>query len=150
MENTVNPSVGTRIASFLFFLVLTVASFWWFIASIYGTLNALHDGAEVVAFSKGAMYALGAGIILLLFVILGVYQNLKKVDFSGRQTKWATKAFILAVVAMFVFPMIAHLSVGSLAEKRGYSECEEMSYRWLLYKKVVYVSGQDVCHGSGR
>jgi hypothetical protein len=145
MANTDNASRMTRFASFLFFVILTIASFWWFIASSYGTLHSLFYGSEVVYFSKGAMYSLGAGIVLLLLTLLGVYQNVKKTDLSKSQTKLATKIFVLSAVVMFVFPIVAHFSVNSIATKKGYFECKEMGYQWLLYKKIVYVNSQVVC-----
>jgi len=145
MEDTHNASIMTKIASFLFFVILTFASFWWFIASSYGTLHSLFYGNEVVYFSKGAMYSLGAGIVLLLLTLLGVYQNVKKTDLSKAQSKLATKVFVLSTVTMFVFPVVAHFSVNNLATKYGYFECKEMSYQWLLYKKIVYVNSQAAC-----
>jgi di/tricarboxylate transporter len=145
MEDTYNASIMTKVASFLFFVILTIASFWWFVASSYGTLHSLFYGNEVVYFSKGAMYSFGAGVVLLLLTLLGVYQNVKKNDLSKAQTKWATKIFVLSTVAMFVFPVVAHFTVNNFATKNGYFECKEMSYQWLLYKKIVYVNSQAVC-----
>ncbi|KKO47511.1 hypothetical protein VT06_16700 [Arsukibacterium sp. MJ3] len=145
MKDIDNASIMTRIASFLFFVILTIASFWWFIASGYGTLHSLSYGNEVVYFSKGAMYSLGTGIVLLLLTLLGVYQNVKKTDLSKAQTKLATKIFVLSTVVIFVFPVVAHLSVNTIATRNGYFECKEMSYQWLLYKKIVYVNSQAVC-----
>jgi hypothetical protein len=145
MEDTDNTSIMTKVASFLFFVILTIASFWWFIASSYDTLHSLFYGNEVVYFSKGAMYSLGAGIVLLLLTLLGVYQNVKKTDLSKSQTKLATKIFVLSTVAMFVFPIVADFSVNTIATQNGFFECKEMSYQWLLYKKIVYVNSQAVC-----
>lgn len=145
MNDTSNTSIMTKIASFLFFVILTIASIWWFIASSYSTLYSLFYGNEVVYFSKGAMYSLGAGIVLLLLTLLGVYQNVKKIDLSKSQTKLATKIFVLSAVMMFVFPIVAHLAVNTIATRNGYFECKEMSYQWLLYKKIVYVNSQAVC-----
>jgi hypothetical protein len=145
MVDTHNASIMAKVASFLFFVILTIASFGWFIASSYGTLHALFYGNEVVYFSKGAMYSLGAGVVLLLLTLLGVYQNVKKTDLSKAQTKLATKVFVLSTVTMFVFPIVAHFSVNNLATQNGYFECKEMSYQWLLYKKIVYVNSQAVC-----
>ena len=145
MENVGNTSIMTKAVSFLFFVILTIASFWWFIASSYGTFHSLFYGDDVVYFSKGAMYSLGSGIVLLLLTLLGVYQNVKKIDLSKYQTMWATRVFILATVAMFVFPIVAHLSVDKLTAENGYSKCKEMNYQWLLYEKIVYVNSQAVC-----
>jgi len=132
MEDTDNISIITKVASFLFFVFLTIASFWWFITSSYGTLYSLFYGSEVVYFSKGAMYSLGAGIVLLLLTLLGIYQNVKKTDLSKSQTKLATKVFILSTIAMFVFPVAAHFSMHTIATRKGYFECKEMSYQWLF------------------
>ena len=145
MKGTDHKSIITRVASFLFFVFLTVASFWWFIVSSYGTFHSLIYGDEVVYFSKGAMYALGAGIVLLLLTMLGAYQNVKKTDLSEPQARLATRLFVLSTVAMFVFPFFAHFSVNTIATKNGYFECKEMSYQWLLYKKIVYVNSQTAC-----
>ena len=145
MEDTENISIMTKVASFLFFVILTVASFWWFIASSYDTLHSLFYGNEVVYFSKGAMYSLGAGIVLLLLTLLGIYQNVKKTDLSKSQTKLATKVFVFSMVAMFVFPLAAQFSVNTIASRNGYFECKEMSYQWLLYQNIVYVNSQAVC-----
>lgn len=145
MEHESNVSIVTKILSFLFFAILTIASFWWFIVSSYKTVHSVFNGDEVVLFSKGAMYSLGAGIILLLLTLLGVYQNIKKTELSVVQTKWATQIFILVTVSMFVFPMAAHFTVSKLMDKKGYYECEKMNYQWLLYKKLVYAADEFVC-----
>jgi len=145
MEHEHRGSIVTKVSSFLFFVILTIASFWWFFVSSYGTLQSVFYGDDVVHFSKGAMYSLGAGIILLLLTLLGVYQNTKKVDLSKTQTKWAARGFILATVSMFVFPIAAHVSVDRLTAINGYLECKEMNYQWLLYEKIVYVNSQSVC-----
>ena len=145
MDNVDIPSIMTKVASFLFFLTLTIASFWWFIASSYDTFNSLFYGDDVVYFSKGAMYSLGSGIVLLLLILLGIYQNIKKMDLSKYQTKWATRVFILATITMFVFPIVARFSVDKLTAKNGYFQCKEMNYQWLLYEKIVYVNSQAVC-----
>jgi hypothetical protein len=145
MEHENSGSVATKILSFLFFVILTIASFWWFIVSSYNTLHSVFYGEEVVLFSKGAMYSLGAGIILLLLTLLGVYQNIKKIDLSIAQTKWATRIFILATVSMFIFPIVAHFTVSKLTAKKGYFECKEMNYQWLLYKKLVYTTNEHAC-----
>lgn len=138
-------SMVTKISSFLFFFILTIASFWWFIVSSYGTLRSVFFGDKVVYFSKGAMYSLGAGIVLLLLILLGIYQNIKKSDLSKAQEKCATRVFMLATAMMFVFPIAAHFSVSKLTAHRGYFECEEVKYKWLLYEKIVYVTSQSAC-----
>ncbi|CAH0990984.1 hypothetical protein SIN8267_01085 [Sinobacterium norvegicum] len=145
MENTHNASTMTKFTSFLFFIFITSASLWWFIASSYGTFNSLFYGDDVVYFSKGAMYSLGAAVVLLLLTLLGAYQNIKKIELSKHQTTWATRVFILATVAMFTFPIAAHISVDKITAKNGYFECKEMSYQWLLYEKIVYVNSQAAC-----
>ena len=145
MEHENSGSLVTRILSFLFFVILTIASFWWFVVSSYNTLHSVFYGDEVVYFSKGAMYSFGAGIVLLLLTLLGVYQNIKKIDLSTTQTKWVTRIFILATVSMFVFPTAAHFTVSKIVAKKGYIECKEMNYQWLLYKKLVYTSNELAC-----
>lgn len=140
-----NGSIVTRISSFLFFIVLTIASLSWFFASAYSTLHSVSYNDETVYFSKGAMYALGAGIILLLLTLLGSYQNIKKVELSATQSKWATRTFIFAAVFMFVFPIAAHFMVNKLISKSGYVECKELSYQWLLYKNLVYTNNESTC-----
>ncbi len=145
MEHENSGSVVTKILSFLFFVILTIASFWWFTVSSYNTLHSVFYGKEVVLFSKGAMYSLGAGIILLLLTLLGVYQNIRKIDLSTTQTEWATRIFILATVSMFVFPIAAHFTVSKLTAKKGYFECKEMNNQWLLYKKLVYTTNENAC-----
>lgn len=145
MENADNASIMTKVASFLFFVTLTIASFWWFIASSYGTFHSLFYGDDIVYFSKGAMYSLGSGIVLLLLTLLGVYQNIRKTDLSKYQTKWVARVFILATVLMFIFPIVARFSVDKLTAKNGYFQCKEMNYQWLLYEKIVYVNSQSVC-----
>ena len=145
MKQENSESVATKILSFLFFVILTIASFWWFIVSSYNTLHSVFYGDEVVLFSKGAMYSFGAGIVLLLLTLLGVFQNIRKIELSVAQTKWATRIFILATVWMFVFPIAAHFKVSKLMAQKGYFECKEMNYQWLLYKKLVYTTNELTC-----
>jgi len=145
MKDVDSVSITTKIFSFLFFVMLTIGSFWWFTASSYGTLHSLFHGDEAVHFSKGAMYSLGVGIVLLLLILLGAYQNVKKTDLSKSQTKLVTKAFVLSIVMTFVFPIVAHFVINTMTAEKGYFECKEMSYQWLLYKNIVYVNDQAVC-----
>lgn len=145
MEQKNIGSIATKFLSFLFFVILTIASLGWFTVSSYGTLHSLFNGEDIVWFSKGAMYSLGAGIVLLLLTLLGLYQNVKKVDLSKVQTVLVTRIFILVTISMFFFPIAAHLSINKLTSQNGYFECMEMNYKWFLYEKIVYVNSQAVC-----
>src|SRR5690606_24898655 len=115
------------------------------IASSYITFNSLLNDGLVVSFSKGAMYALGAGMASLTIIFIGAYQTLKKTELSKRQEKIATKLLVLFILLMFLIPAIVHFSVNKIAVAKGYFECEEMSYHWLLYSKYYYTENESVC-----
>ncbi|VAW86540.1 hypothetical protein MNBD_GAMMA17-2279 [hydrothermal vent metagenome] len=145
MKDKDAPSIMVKLTSFLFFIFFTVACYLWFIVSSYDTFNSLFSEKLVVDFSKGAMYALGAGIASLLIVFIAAYQSIKKCELSKKQEGIVVKALILSIILMFVFPIIAHFSVNKMTVAKGYYECEEMSYQWLLYRKIVYVKNDVVC-----
>jgi len=145
MEQLDNNSLIAKLAGFMFFAVLAVASFAWFICSGYGTFHSFLENRDAVFFSKGAMYGLGSGLVALLLILFAGYQNVRKSKLSKSQERWMTRLLLLGFAVMFIFPLIAHWGVNSVAVQKGYFECSEMSYQWLLYKSVVYVNGQDVC-----
>ena len=144
MKNADTPSVIVRLTSFIFFISFSVACFWWFIASSYSIFHSLFIESLVISFSKGAMYALGAGMASFTMIYIGAYQILKKTELSKRQEKIATKLLVLLILLMFIIPAITHFSVNKIAITKGYFECEEMSYHWLLYSKYYYTENESV------
>jgi hypothetical protein len=145
MEDNNTPSVMTKLASFLFFIFFTTACFGWFFWSSFDTIHSLYSEAQNIAFSKGAMYSLGAGMTSLIIVSISAYQTLKKTNLSKFQEKLVTKLLILSIALMFLFPVSSHFLLEKIVVQKGYSECKEMSYQWLLYKKITYVKNNTIC-----
>lgn len=146
MRNADAPSVIVRLTSFTFFISFSVTCFWWFIVSSYGTFHSLLVESLIISFSKGAMYALGAGIASLTIVYIGAFQIFKKTELSKKQEKLTAKLLFLFIVLMFCIPAITHFAVNKIAITKGYFECEQMSYRWLLYSKYYYTESESVCN----
>jgi len=150
MEDALEPSPMARFASFVFFITFTAACFIWFTASAYDTIASLFNDQPIIVFSKGAMYALGGGITALMITILGAYQTFNKSTLSEKNNHVLTKMLIASTIFMFLFPVVAHYAIDKAITAKRYSKCEEMSYQWLLYQKIVYVENMSFCNGKAK
>jgi len=150
MEESDSPSLLARISGFLFFFSITIACFAWFIWSAIELFRSVYDKLPVIIFDKGSMYALGAGITSIVITLTGVYQGFMRLELSKRQETLVKYAMISGVIVMFVFPQIVHYSVSKIIKERSYYSCENMSYQWLLYKKIVYTKNIVTCNDFTR
>lgn len=46
---------------------------------------------------------------------------------------------------MLASPHAIHYGIDSYTTVRGYSICEEVSYQWLAYRKIVFVDSVETC-----
>lgn len=145
MGNGSTSSLSAKILSLLFFLIFAAGSIVWFVSSSISLLSEIMDHESVIEFDKGSMYMLGASITLIGILMLGVYQG-----FMGRSLtkkgealfKWV---FISGIAIMFVFPHMVHSYMESVIERNGYSTCDAMTYRWLMYGKYYYTDAPETC-----
>jgi len=144
------PSLLTRLSGFSFFCLLTIACFTWFIWSAFNLISQIQDGSSVISFDKGSMYMLGAGIGLAILTLGGLYQGVMRLKFSTKQERVIRDGVIAGIIIMFVFPHVVHYPVSEIMKERNYYRCEKMSYRWLLYKKLIYTDTLRTCESLVR
>lgn len=143
-EQVVQPFY-IRIFGVLLFVLFPIAGLVWFGSNIENLIFDLINMNNVITFDKGAMYVLGGGSGALSLSVAVVYTAIyqRKVSFSVE--KVLIKIALIAVVVMFVFPQVAHLSVNQIINYNSYQECEPLSYRWMLYKKYVFTQDEETC-----
>ncbi|WP_020159900.1 hypothetical protein [Methylobacter marinus] len=145
MESSHQPSTLSRFFSFFVFSLLTISiltQFGWGVFQLYARIA---ENGPVIVFDKGVFYLLGAGVTLGALTLGGLYQGILRLPLTKKVTKILTNVLIGGVVVMFVLPHIVHYPVESYLEGRGYNICEQASYRWFTYRKIVYVSNSEAC-----
>jgi len=150
VDDSNTPSLLTRLSGFSFFTLLTIACFTWFIWSTFNLISQIQNGSSVITFDKGSMYMLGAGIGLAILTLGGLYQGVMRLKFSPKQEMVIRNGVVSSIIVIFVFPQVAHYSVSEIMKERNYYRCEKMSYRWLLYKKLIYTDNFRTCESLVR
>jgi hypothetical protein len=145
MTETENTPLWIRcFAVFCFALGGIVALVWLFI-SITDLYNQVIVNPGVVYFEKGVLYALGAGIFMVVAAFGGIYRGLLKLPHTNKVEKRFTVSLITSIVILFVFPHIFHYFFEHFIVSKGYSICEQASYQWLHYREIVYTLTEDIC-----
>jgi MFS family permease len=145
MENTMISPFLAKILSFLFFLVFAVFSVAWLASGSIFMISEVMDHGPIIEFDKGSMYMLGASIALIGILVAGICQGFmgRTLTRKGEATfKWV---FISGIAIMFIFPHIVHFYIESVIERDGYSTCDKMTYRWLMYGKYYYTDTPETC-----
>jgi hypothetical protein len=146
MEDAVQPSKLTRVASVSVFAFCALGAIGWFLWSAMDLVSQLVSGSEVVAFDKGAVYMLGVGLGLALLTHAGVHEGILGRPMTKQFGRWMNIGAIGSIGVMLLFPHVFHAAVGQyLVKSQGYQVCEEASYRWLLYRRIFYTSTPEIC-----
>ena len=89
---------------------------------------------------------LGVGIVLLTLTLVGFFQGVAGLNLSDRIESAIKTSIIIGIIIMFIFPHVMDYAVVQKMKNRNYDECEELSYRWLMYKKSVFSATAAECH----
>ena len=145
MESSHQPSTLSRFFSFFVFSLLTISTLTWFGWSVFQLYAQLAENGPVIVFDKGVFYLLGGGSGIAILTLYMFYEGVLKLPLTEKVAKILTNSLIVSVSVMFVLPHIVHYPVESYLEGRGYNICEQASYRWFAYRKIVYVSNFEAC-----
>jgi hypothetical protein len=89
------------------------------------------------------MFGAGIGLASLTFAIF--YEGILRRKLTNKITKGITRSALVGISLMFILPQVLHYLASTYLEKDRYVICDEMSYQWLLYKKIVYTTNQLRC-----
>jgi hypothetical protein len=145
MDAQSSPTALARYSGFFLFLLLTAACFFWFSWSAYDIVNSISSKAHAVYFDKGSLYMFGAGIGLASLTFAIFYEGILRRKLTNKITKGITRSALVGISLMFILPQVLHYLASTYLEKDRYVICDEMSYQWLLYKKIVYTTNQLRC-----
>lgn len=146
MEQRDTPTNLSRYGGLLMFSLITVACFSWFVWSAYNIAYQIVFGSNVVNFDKGSLYMLGAGIGLAALTFAVLYEGVMRRELTKNVTKNITRSALIGVAVMFLLPNLSHYLTSSHLNDKSYIICDEASYQWLFYKKVVYTSNESTCN----
>lgn len=145
MDAQNSPTALARYGGFFLFLLLTAACFVWFSWSAYDIVDSISSKANAVYFDKGSLYMFGAGIGLASLTFAIFYEGILRRKLTKKITKGITRSTLVGILLMFILPHVLHYLASTYLEEKHYVICDEMSYQWLLYKKVVYTTNQLSC-----
>ena len=145
MDTQISPTPLARHGGFFLFLLVTMACFIWFIWSAYGIANSIYSKEHTVYFDKGSLYMFGAGIGLASLTFTIFYEGILGRNLTNKITKGVTRGALIGVSLMFILPHLLHYMASTHLEEEHYVICDEVSYQWLLYKKLVYTANQQTC-----
>ena len=145
MDMKNSPTPLARYGGFFLFLLVTMACFIWFFWSVYDIVDSIFSKAHTVYFDKGSLYMFGAGIGLASLTFTIFYEGLLGRNLTNKITRGITRSASIGVSLMFILPHIFHYLASTYLEEKQYVVCDEMSYQWLLYKKLVYTDNQETC-----
>ena len=145
MEGEEKASFGVRILIAIVFFILAASALAWFVHDAIDLAISLYKLSPVINFFKSAMYLLGVSIGFFFMFAGIVLQGILEKDLSKKSESFLARGMIAGVVIMFALPQIAHYTVSELIPKDRYMVCEEMSYQWMMHKKIVYTDNQATC-----
>ena len=149
MQDDNKKSPGLQILIVVFFLLLSSGLLAVFVYYSFLLFSAILSGSDIIAFNKGAVYMLGAGLISALLTYFLIYEIIKKniSDSFNKKSKYIGLAFIGSV---FLVPQLAEYGVNKYTESIGYMYCPEQSYRWLHAQNLVFTSNREICVNSNK
>lgn len=143
---TQNSSTAlARYGSFFLFFLVTAACFVWFAWGAYDIVDSISSKAQAVYFDKGSLYMFGAGIGLASLTFAIFYEGILRRNLTNKITRDITRSALMGVSLMFILPHVLHYLASTYLEEERYVVCDEMSYQWLLYKKLVFTTNQHTC-----
>ena len=145
MEDEEKAPFWIRVLMGIVFFILAASSLTWFVYSGVNLGVGLYKLSPVIEFDKGSMYMLGCGIGFSFIFITGVLQGILGKNLSKKSESFLARGMIAGVVIMLTFPQIVNYVVNEIIPKDRYMICEEMSYQWMAYKKIVYTDNQSTC-----
>lgn len=101
-------------------------------------VSEISSHSEFITFEKTAFYLFGAGLTSLVFAIGLIYSKVFNIELSDKLHVLLTRLIIGGLVLMFALPQIAHFTVSTYMEDKGYQICREKSHRWLHVVTIVY------------
>jgi hypothetical protein len=140
-----SSTILARFGGLFLFFVLTTACFVWFAWSAYSIVDSISSKADVVYFDKGSLYMLGAGIGLASLTLAILYEGILRRNLTSKITMVITRSALIGVSLMFILPHVLHYLASTYLTDENYVVCDEASYQWLLYKKLVYTTNQLTC-----
>lgn len=140
-----SPTALARYGGFFLFFLVTAACFVWFSWSAYDIVYSISSKAYAVYFDKGSLYMFGAGIGLASLSFAIFYEGILRRKPTNKITKGITRSALVGILLMFILPHSLHFLASKYLEEESYVVCDEMSYQWLLYKKLVYTTNQLAC-----
>ncbi|MBU3068583.1 hypothetical protein KOI40_02065 [Aestuariicella sp. G3-2] len=116
MRTVPQSSLVARVLSVAFFLLLTVAAFFWFVVSITELISQIHQNAPVIEFDKGAVTMLEIGLGLLLLTVGGMIQGLFGKDLTPKYESLFTKGIVVSILLVFLLPHAVHYGVSQYTQ----------------------------------
>jgi len=104
--------------------------------------------SSVILFDKGALYMLGVGIGLAVLTYAVLHEVILKRPLTDKFSKIMNIGALTSIIVMIIFPQVIHYPVEQLLEKRGYKICNQASYQWFLYRRIVYTSSPEICENT--
>ncbi len=145
MESSQKPSIFVRFGGFLLFVSLSLGALVWFGWSLFQMITQIASNSPIILFDKGALYMLGVGIGLSVLTYVALHEVILKRPLTKKMSKKINMSALVSLITLIIFPQIVHYPVERFLENRNYKICEQASYQWLLYRKIVYASSFEVC-----
>ena len=145
MESSHQHSPLTMFCILLIFSLMALSTLTWFGWSVFQLYAQIAENGPVIVFDKGVFYLLGGGSGIAILTLYMFYEGVLKLPLTEKVAKILTNSLIGSVSVMFVLPHIVHYPVESYLEGRGYTICEQASYRWFAYREIAYVSNSEAC-----
>lgn len=145
MEHPNRPSALLRYGGLLLFASLSLAALAWFGWSIIQIITQIRSNTAVILFDKGAVYMLGVGMGLLVLTYGILHEVILGLALTKRVTKRINISALISIIVLFIVPHLVHYLVEHALNERDYIICDQASYQWLLYRRIVYVSNFEDC-----
>src|SRR5690554_3354003 len=138
-------SILARLGGFLWFFAMTMACFVWFTWSGYNIVGLIFSEAHVVYLDEGSLYMFGAGVGLASLTFAILYEGILRRKLTKTITKFIARSALVGIALMFTLPHLLHYLAGIYLAEKNYTVCDEQSYQWLVYRKIVYTNSQRTC-----
>jgi hypothetical protein len=138
----VTPTKCATVFVFTLFAIGALLAFGYYAIDVSVSLLSQK---EIIEFNKGSMYMLGVGLGAGLLVVFMIHELSGK-EISDSYNKKSTKAALIFIGLILVFPQLADYVVSLKVRSIDYIYCENQSYRWLHVQNKVYGSNINACN----
>ncbi|ASA56152.1 hypothetical protein [Vibrio gazogenes] len=117
-----------------------------FCLSIYNLVDDFMSSPAIIEYERGALYGLGAGIVLLSvfsgFIVLLLYRKI-----SPKAESRMSKGMALGLILIFTLPIVSGFILPSFIEAKGYQRCDKAERRasWPIYRTHIYTDNRQAC-----